>query len=139
MSSKDKDFKFRKTPERILFYPDDPREFCEFISDLIKLKYFIRRTSKHQIKHREVNYYRSTGTITIDGIGRQPEKGPKAFLKLLEQMYPRRRPKGSDEPTPPPPPTSPHPFVLNFDLLCEDEVDEMAFEYCPDHVDDPPL
>jgi hypothetical protein len=110
----------RNSPRsKILFYPDDPPEFYLLIMQLIKDKYYVTRASKHQIKHREVNYYPSSGVITIDGEGRHPEKGPQALLKLLEKRYPRRRSKGDDtqatpqEPSPSSPPSS---LILDIDL-----------------------
>ena len=109
---------------RILFYPDDDRpEFYLLIMKLIEGKYYVRRTSKHQIKHREVNYYPSTGVITIDGSGRHPEKGPQALLALLEKRYPTSFGKGDDmqATSPKPPPSPPSSLILDIDLDREDE------------------
>ena len=55
-----------------------------------------RRKSRYHLKHRKVNYFPSTEVITIDGRGRHPETGPDAFLDLLDQLYPRRRPAKPD-------------------------------------------
>jgi hypothetical protein len=44
----------------------------------------------------QVNYWPSTGTITIDGEGRHPEKGEQALLALLEKRYPKPRSKGDE-------------------------------------------
>lgn len=120
-SSDDNNLKAYETKEPILFYPDDPPEFYALISDLIERKYYVRRASKHQVKHRAVNYYPSTGTITIDGKGRHPGKGPEALLVLLEQMYPRRRRGGADAPSAPPPPS---PLVLEIDLDSDNVLEE---------------
>lgn len=100
--------------KNILFYPDDPPGFYEDIMELIEAKYYVTRASKHQVKYRAVNYYPSTGTITIDGKGRHPEKGLKAVLELLKRMYPKRGPR-SPAPTEPPFPP-PSPLVLSIDL-----------------------
>lgn len=78
-------------PRDPLFFPDDNRETYEVIRELIDLKYFVRRPSKYHIKHGDVNFWPSTGTITIDNVGRHPEKGKEAFIALLQQMYPRGR------------------------------------------------
>lgn len=110
-----------ETRESILFYPDDPPEFYMLISDLIERKYYVKRASKHQVKHRAVNYYPSTGTITIDSVGRHPEKGPEALLSLLEQMYPRRRRgvPGTPASSVSPPPS---PLIVEIDLDHEDDL-----------------
>lgn len=106
------------TKEPTLFYPDDSPEFYVLITNLIQRKYYVKRTSKHQVKHRAVNYYPSTGTITIDGIGRHPGKGEEALLALLEQMYPMRRgaPVAPASSAPP----RPAPLILEIDLDHED-------------------
>ncbi len=109
---------------KILFYPDDRPEFYLLIMKLIEGKYYVQRPSKHQIKHREVNYYPSSGVITIDGGGRHPEKGPQALLTLLEKRYPKRRGKddGTQATSPEPPPSSPpSSLILDIDLDHEDE------------------
>lgn len=79
-----------------LYYPDDDDFVRELIYDLIRRKRYVRRESRHHIKVREVNFWPSTGTIVIDGEGRYAEKGPEAFLELLEKRYPKRRGKGDD-------------------------------------------
>lgn len=80
--------------EPILFYPDDPPELYLIVSKLIERKYYVKRPSKHHVKHRAVNYYPSTGTITIDGKGRHAEKGADAFLALVESEYPKHPQRG---------------------------------------------
>ena len=92
---------------KTLFYPDDSPEVCLLIMKLIEDKYYVTRASKHQIKHGKVNYYPSSGVITIEGEGRHTEKGPHALLALLEQRYPKRRGKVGDPQANPVEPTSP--------------------------------
>ena len=89
-ASKDDDYAIYDAKEPILFYPNDPPELYLLISKLIDRKYYVRRPSKNHIKHRAINYYPSTGTITIDGRGRRTEKGADAFLALVENEYPKR-------------------------------------------------
>lgn len=76
-------------PNRQLHYPDDPQYIWLLIAELIRRKYFIRRPSKYQIKHRDVNFYFTTGAITTDDGVRHPGKGQFAFVELIEKMYPK--------------------------------------------------
>jgi hypothetical protein len=125
---------------KILFYPDDRPEFYLLIQKMIKDKYYVMRPSKHQIKHREVNYYPSSGIITIDGGGRHPEKGPQAFLALLEKRYPKRRGNDDGTPTSPEPPLSspPSSLILDIDLDNEDEPSGFDHVRTQDDGDDAP-
>lgn len=81
----------RDRPSGPLFYPDDTPRTYELIRELIDMKLFVRRPSKYHIKHGDVNFWPSTGTITIDNVGRHPEKGKEAFIALLQRMYPKGR------------------------------------------------
>lgn len=94
-----------------LLYPDDTPTLRKLIKELIGLKYFVSRPSKHHIKHGAINFYPSTGTITIDAVGRHPENGRQAFLALLTTMYPKQpiADLGTEE-------APPHPVVLKIDL-----------------------
>jgi hypothetical protein len=74
-----------------LFYPDDTLATYELIRKMIEMKYFVWRPSKYHIKHGDVNFWPSTGTITIDNVGRHPEKGKEALIALLQRMYPKGR------------------------------------------------
>lgn len=85
--------------EPILFYPDDDPDLYLLVSKLIDRKYYVRRPSKHHVKHRALNYYPSTGTITIDGGGRCAEKGSDAFLALVEREYSKRHRHGKLAPS----------------------------------------
>ncbi len=126
---------------RILFYPDDRPEFYLLIQKMIKDKYYVMRPSKHQIKHREVNYYPSSGVITIDGGGRHPEKGSQALLALLEKLYPKRRGRDDDTQTTGPelPPSSPpSSLILDIDLDNEDESSGLDHIRTQDDGDDAP-
>ena len=44
----------------------------------------LRRTSQYQLKINEVNFYPDTGTVQIDQLPKQREKGICEFLRLLE-------------------------------------------------------
>lgn len=78
-------------PRGPLYYPDDTPRTYELIRELIDLKFFVWRPSKYHIKHGDVNFWPSTGTITIDNVGRHSERGKEAFIALLQRMYPRGR------------------------------------------------
>lgn len=82
--------KFNLCGNKPLFYPDDDGYIREFIKELIERRRYVQRVSKYHLKHRDVNYFYTTGVITIDGKGRHPETGEDAFLELLDQLYPRR-------------------------------------------------
>ena len=91
-----RDVKFDSNGNKPLYYRDDEDFIRELIWELIRRKRYVRRESKHHIKVRQVNYWPSTGTITIDGEGRHPEKGEQALLTLLDKRYPKRLSKGDD-------------------------------------------
>lgn len=88
-----RDTKFASSGNKSLYYRDDEDYVRELIWELIRRKRYVRRESKHHIKVRQVNYWPSTGTITIDGEGRYPEKGEQALLALLDKRYPKPRSK----------------------------------------------
>lgn len=88
---------FDNSGKKTLYYRDDDDFIRELIWELIRRKRYVRRESKHHIKVREVNFWPSTGTITIDGEGRHPEKGEQAFLALLEKRYPKPPREGGDD------------------------------------------
>ncbi|MGJ4905492.1 hypothetical protein ACQR0V_28265 [Bradyrhizobium sp. HKCCYLS2058] len=109
----------RKIPSKDgpLFYRNDEDDTRELINKMRESGRFVDRPTQFHIKHRALNYYPTRGVITIDGEGSYPERGPEAFLSLLEQRYPkRRRPCGSTPPGPTsPPPTSPPIFEIDLD------------------------
>jgi hypothetical protein len=70
-----------------LFYPGDTSEISRIICETIKRKFFVSRPSRSQLKHRAINFYPSTGKITIDGEASHPEKGAEAFWSLLQERY----------------------------------------------------
>ncbi len=88
--------KFDNGAKKPLYYRDDEDFIRELIWELIRRKRYVRRESKYHIKVREVNFWPSTGTISIDGEGRHPEKGPQALLALLDKRYPKRRARDED-------------------------------------------
>lgn len=122
---------------RILYHRNDGPEFYEPIRELLALKYYVRRPSKHHIKHREVNFWPTTGTITIDVIGRHPEKGQQAFVALIKKMYPKRRLQdpaaqpATEEP-------QPSPLTLEIDLDHSDETSDCGHDPAQDGKGDPP-
>jgi hypothetical protein len=95
-SPSDKNPKFENSGKKPLYYHDDDDFVRELIYELVRRKRYVRRESKHHIKVRDVNFWPSTGTITIDGESRHPENGSEAFLELLDKRYPKRRGKGGD-------------------------------------------
>jgi hypothetical protein len=113
-----RDTKFDSSGNKPLYYGDDEGFIRELIWELIRRKHYVRRESKHHIKVRQVNYWPSTGTITIDGEGPHPEKGEQALLALLDKRYPKPRRKGEDRQaiSPEPSPSAPI-FNLNLDDL----------------------
>jgi hypothetical protein len=54
----------------------------------LKKRYPVVRKSEHHFKIRAVNYYPSTGRITIDPCQVHSERGYDALYSLLEQLYP---------------------------------------------------
>jgi hypothetical protein len=74
-----------------IFYPDDDTTTTELVNAMLAAKYYVNRLSQVHLKFQRLNYFPTTGTITIDGEGRYPKKGPKAFLELLKDRYPRDR------------------------------------------------
>jgi hypothetical protein len=73
-----------------LFYDNDDPETSELIRYLISQKYFTKRPSQFHIKIGPVNFYPTTGVVTIDGQGRAASKGQDFLLKLLAEDYPPR-------------------------------------------------
>ncbi|MHC2584199.1 hypothetical protein [Bradyrhizobium diazoefficiens] len=88
--SHNKSPRFDNSGKKPLYYRDDEDFIRELIWELIRRKRYVRRESKHHIKVRKVNFWPSTGTITIDGQGRHHETGTEAFLNLLDSHYPKR-------------------------------------------------
>jgi hypothetical protein len=113
-------------PRRPLFYPDDTPRYYELIHEMIDLKYFVSRPSKHHIKHGDVNFWPSTGTITIDGQGRYNEKGKEAFIALLQRMYPRRRRPDPEAPTIHAAPPSSAIFEISLDDAIPDRLPNIS-------------
>lgn len=112
------DSKSDSSGKKPLYHRDDEDFIRELIWKLIRQKRYVRRESKHHIKVREVNYWPSTGTITIDGEGRHPEKGEQALFALLDKRYPKLRNKSEDaQPISPEPSSSAPIFNLNLDDL----------------------
>ncbi|WP_407167920.1 hypothetical protein [Bradyrhizobium sp. ORS 111] len=88
--------RFDNSGKKPLYYRDDQDFVRELIWELIKRKRYVRRESKYHIKVRDVNFWPSTGTISIDGEGRHPAKGAQALLALLDERYPKRRGRNED-------------------------------------------
>lgn len=63
---------------------DLQRKVASAIDRLAREGFRARQMDMHHVKIGEVNFYPSTGTITIDGIGRYKEgKGLDALIPLL--------------------------------------------------------
>jgi hypothetical protein len=69
-----------------IFFKDDTPETVELIKRLISLKYFVRRPE--QIKIGPVNYWPTTGTITVDGGRRIVQKGTETLMRVLAMEFP---------------------------------------------------
>lgn len=82
-----------RIPQHKLHYPDDPQYLWLLLTALIGRKYYMRRPQKYHIKHRDVNFFWTTGVITTDDGVRHPEKGQFAFVALLEKLYPKTAPR----------------------------------------------
>lgn len=70
----------------------DTLEQRQQITELVERKYSVSRKSRYHVKVLEVNYFITTGTITIDPDVRYKHRGFEALLTLLEEKYPRRAP-----------------------------------------------
>jgi hypothetical protein len=68
----------------------DTPEQRQQIADLENRRYPVSRKTRYHVKILEVNYFITTGTITIDPDIRYKHKGFNALLTLLEEKYPRR-------------------------------------------------
>jgi hypothetical protein len=74
------------------------QHFCECdtfeqrqqIIQLVDGRYPVSRKSRYHVKILDVNYFITTGTITIDPDIRYKHKGFEALLTLLEEKYPPR-------------------------------------------------
>jgi len=69
------------------FHKNDTPEQRRQIKELIKLGYPVERKTHAHVKILTVNYFITTGTITIDPCIRHKQKGYDALLKLLREMY----------------------------------------------------
>jgi hypothetical protein len=77
------------TGKPALFYDTDTPAMIESIERLRELKYFIRRDDRIALKLGRVNFWPSTGTITIDGEGRHVGgRGLDDLLALLAERFP---------------------------------------------------
>jgi hypothetical protein len=71
-----------------LFFKDDTPETIGLINRLIHLKYFVKRPEKKQLKIGPVNYWPTTGTITVDGGRRIVQKGIETLMRVLAEEFP---------------------------------------------------
>jgi hypothetical protein len=71
-----------------IFFKDDTPETVELIKRLISLKYFVKRPEKKQLKIGPVNYWPTTGTITVDGGRRIVQKGTETLMRVLAKEFP---------------------------------------------------
>jgi hypothetical protein len=68
---------------------DTPEQRRQII-ELENRRYPVSRKTRYHVKILEVNYFITTGTITIDPDIRYKHKGFDALLTLLEEKYPPR-------------------------------------------------
>ena len=71
-------------PKMPLYYDDDSPAISMAIKVLLAKKYYIRRPSKFQLKLDDVNFYPTTGKITIDPYTVHNERGLKSLVDLLD-------------------------------------------------------
>lgn len=71
----------------VLKHGDTPA-MQEAINELEDRGFKIRRTSPHQLKYRDTNFYPDTGTITIDPQQRYDGQGLHTYLDLLAERHP---------------------------------------------------
>jgi hypothetical protein len=82
-------YRSSSTGKPALFYDTDTPAMIEAIEKLRELKYFIRRGDRITLKLGRVNFWPSTGTITIDGEGRYDGgQGLDDLLALLAERFP---------------------------------------------------
>lgn len=72
-------------PKMPLYYDDDSHAICAAIKVLLAKKYYVRRPSKFQLKLDDVNFYPTTGKITIDPYTVHNERGLKSLVELLDK------------------------------------------------------
>jgi hypothetical protein len=72
---------------KIFFEQDTPGQRRQII-ELERRGYPVRRMTQYHVKIGDVNYYITTGTITIDPAVRYKMKGFEALLALLDEKYP---------------------------------------------------
>lgn len=65
--------------------PDNTPQMDEAIDRLDALNVPITRTSDHQLKVWDLNYWPNTGSISIDGQGKCQLRGLELFLDLVER------------------------------------------------------
>ena len=87
-----------RTNGNSLFYPGDSPVISDIIHETIKRKFFVKRPSRSQLKAGAINFYPSTGKITIDGEPSPTQKGAEAFWALLEQRYGKSAPQSRKAP-----------------------------------------
>ena len=73
-----------------LFYNSDTPELTEHISRIVQMKHFVTRYGCNHLKIKAVNFWPSTGKITIDGGPKIDRNGGDALIELLAEMYPPR-------------------------------------------------
>lgn len=65
--------------------PTNTPAMDEAVDKLELLKVPVKRTSDHQLKCWEVNYWPDTGSISIDKQAKSKLRGLEAFLELVEK------------------------------------------------------
>lgn len=82
-------YRSSNTGKPALFYDTDTPAMLESIEKLRELKYFICRPDRISLKLGPVNFWPSTGKITIDGEGRYDGgRGLDELVALLSKRFP---------------------------------------------------
>lgn len=71
---------------------DDTDIVREQITELLQQGYKVRRPSPHHVKIGHINYFPTTGTITMDPCHRHTEKGYTELIRVLEIVFLNARP-----------------------------------------------
>lgn len=72
-----------------LFYNSDDPETSAFIKHAISKKYFVERHTRYHIKIGPMNFWPTTGTISIEGGPHAAGKGFDAAYALLKNISPK--------------------------------------------------
>ena len=77
------------TDQNSLYHDSDTPELTALIGQLTAAGYYIDRRGIH-LKIKAINFWHTTGTITIDSGPKVTGKGAQALWSLLAEKYPRK-------------------------------------------------